>query len=87
MPYINQQMPLDLSSALISTIGYSRQRGKYSSIIIMFCTIREEYLDLLPFMDTKLINLRGLSQNRIFGPLPPPSLQMEQNSSTYDGLS
>ena len=83
MPYINQQMPLDLSSALISTIGYSRQRGKYSSIIIMFCTIREEYLDLL----TKLINLRGLSQNRIFGPLPPPSLQMEQNSSTYDGLS
>ena len=46
MPYINQQMPLDLSSALISTIGYSRQRGKYSSIIIMFCTIREEYLDL-----------------------------------------
>ena len=47
MPYINQQMPLDLSSALISTIGYSRQRGKYSSIIIMFCTIREEYLDLL----------------------------------------
>ena len=83
MPYINQQMPLDLSSALISTIGYNRQRGKYSSIIIMFCTIREEYLDLL----TKLINLRGLSQNRIFGPLPPPSLQMEQNSSTYDGLS
>ena len=82
-------MPLDLLSALvISTIGYSRQRGKYSSIIIMFCTIREEYLDLLnPFMDTKLINLRGLSQNRIFGPLPPPSLQMEQNSSTYDGLS
>ena len=47
----------------------------------------EEYIPVSPLMDTKLINLRGLSQNRIFGPLPPPSLQMEQNSSTYDGLS